>query len=81
MSEAGAPCVVRHGIAGAVDVRDGRGRPLRFEDAGDGAIRITLRKGDSALVTAKGDRPDLSVGPVTANAPPRAGDCPPDMNP
>lgn len=69
VSEAGAPCVVRHGIAGAVDVRDGRGRPLRFEDAGDGAIRITLRKGDSALVTAKGDRPDLSVGPVTANAP------------
>ncbi|MFE6754010.1 glycoside hydrolase family 95-like protein [Streptomyces sp. NPDC057684] len=69
VSEAGAPCVVRHGIAGAVDVRDGRGRPLRHEDAGDGAIRITLRKGDSALVTAQGDRPDLGVGPVTANAP------------
>ncbi len=31
VSEAGAPCVVRHGIAGAVDVRDGRGQaaPLR----------------------------------------------------
>ncbi|MFF1356392.1 Tat pathway signal sequence domain protein [Streptomyces sp. NPDC058297] len=69
VSEAGAPCVVRHGIAGAVDVRDGRGRPLPYADAGDGAIRITLREGDTALVTAKGDRPDLSVGPVTPNAP------------
>jgi len=36
VSEAGAPCVVRHGIAGAVDARDGRGSPLRYEDAGDG---------------------------------------------
>ncbi|MEU9171646.1 Tat pathway signal sequence domain protein [Streptomyces sp. NPDC048420] len=63
-SEAGAPCVVRHGIAGPIEVRDGRGRPLRHADAGDGTVRIALRKGESALVTARGDRPDLSIAPV-----------------
>ncbi|GHG88833.1 glycosyl hydrolase family 95 catalytic domain-containing protein [Streptomyces lanatus] len=67
-SEAGAPCVVRHGIAGRVEVRDGRGRPLRYSDAGEGAIRIALRKGTSALITARGDRPDLTIRPVRANA-------------
>ncbi|KOG17448.1 glycoside hydrolase family 95-like protein [Streptomyces viridochromogenes] len=66
-SEAGAPCVVRHGIAGPVEVRDGRGRPLRHSDAGEGAIRIALRRGDSALVTARGDRPDLTIAPVRPN--------------
>ncbi|MEU0948191.1 Tat pathway signal sequence domain protein [Streptomyces canus] len=74
VSEAGAPCVVRHGIAGPVDVRDGRGRPLRHEDVGDGTVRIALRRGESAIVTAKGDRPELSVAPVRPNgAAPRWG--------
>ncbi|MFI7012538.1 glycosyl hydrolase family 95 catalytic domain-containing protein [Streptomyces sp. NPDC050145] len=68
VSEAGAPCVVRHGIAGPVEVRDGAGAPLPYEDAGDGAIRIRLAKGGSALVTAAGDHPDLTVAPVTPNA-------------
>ncbi|MFI7337491.1 glycosyl hydrolase family 95 catalytic domain-containing protein [Streptomyces sp. NPDC050085] len=68
VSEAGAPCVVRHGIAGAIEVRDGRGRRLSYEDAGDGAIKIGLRKGESALVTAAGERPDLAIAPVTPNA-------------
>ncbi|MFF4487793.1 Tat pathway signal sequence domain protein [Streptomyces sp. NPDC001544] len=67
VSEAGASCVVRHGIAGPVDVRDGRGRPLRHADAGDGALGIALRKGESALITARGDRPDLTVAPVSPN--------------
>ncbi|MFI6876423.1 glycosyl hydrolase family 95 catalytic domain-containing protein [Streptomyces sp. NPDC050400] len=68
-SEAGAPCVVRHGIAGAIDVRDGHGgRKLSYEDAGDGAIRIRLGKGESALITAAGERPDLRISPVTPNA-------------
>jgi hypothetical protein len=67
VSEAGAPCVVRHGIAGAIDVRDGRGRPLRYEPVGDGAIQVPLRKGASALITAKGDRPDLRIAPVEPN--------------
>lgn len=68
VSEAGAPCVVRHGIAGAIDVRDGRGRQLRYETVGDGTIHVTLRRGESALITAKGDRPDLTVTPVRPNA-------------
>ncbi|MFG2627464.1 glycosyl hydrolase family 95 catalytic domain-containing protein [Streptomyces sp. NPDC048473] len=73
-SEAGAPCVVRHGIEGRIEVRDRHGRPLSHEELADGAVRIRLRKGDSALITAEGDRPDLTVRPVTANEPaPRWG--------
>lgn len=48
-------------------MRDARGRALRYSDAGDGAIRIALRKGESALITAKGDRPDLTIAPVEPN--------------
>ncbi|MEV6784906.1 glycoside hydrolase family 95-like protein [Streptomyces sp. NPDC051098] len=73
-SEVGAPCVVRHGIEGLVEVRDGRGRQLRWEPADDGGIRIRLRKGESALITARGDRPDPRIVPVRPNAPaPRWG--------
>ncbi|MGR6973525.1 hypothetical protein ACU639_28700 [Streptomyces cynarae] len=48
-------------------MRDGRGRPLRYETVDDGTIRIPLRKGESALITAKGDRPDLTIAPVAPN--------------
>ncbi|MFH8489530.1 glycoside hydrolase family 95-like protein [Streptomyces longisporoflavus] len=68
VSEAGAPCVVRHGIAGAIEVRDGRGRPLPYEDAGEGVVRIGLGRGESALITAEGDRPDLRIAPVEPKA-------------
>ncbi|MFC8824636.1 Tat pathway signal sequence domain protein [Streptomyces sp. NPDC057137] len=68
-SEAGAPCVVRHGIEGPVDVRDRRGRPLPYEETAEGSVRIPLDKGDAALITAAGDRPDLRVRPVRPNAP------------
>jgi len=68
VSEAGAPCVVRHGIAGRIDVRDDRGRALRYTDLGEGTIRLALRKGESATVTARGDRPDLTIAPVRPNA-------------
>jgi alpha-L-fucosidase 2 len=67
VSEAGAPCVVRHGIPGPVDVRDHRGRTLHHSDAGDGAIQVALGKGEPALITAKGDRPDPIVAPVRSN--------------
>ncbi|MEU3338817.1 glycosyl hydrolase family 95 catalytic domain-containing protein [Streptomyces sp. NPDC002144] len=66
-SEAGAPCVVRPGIDGPVEVRDERGRPLRYTQAGDGAIRIALHKGETALITARGDHPDLTLTPVRPN--------------
>ncbi|MER8069326.1 glycoside hydrolase family 95-like protein [Streptomyces sp. NPDC094034] len=73
-SEAGARCVVRHGIAGAIEVRDSRGRRTGYEQTGEGEIRIPLRKGESALITAAGDAPDLTVRPVTPNEPaPRWG--------
>lgn len=68
VSEAGAPCVVRHGIAGPVDVRDERGGRLRYQDLGEGTIQLALRKGESAVVTARGDRPDLTIAPVRPNA-------------
>ncbi|GGV83462.1 hypothetical protein GCM10015535_26630 [Streptomyces gelaticus] len=73
-SEAGAPCVVRHGIDGPVEIRDRNGRPLAHEEPADGTVRIRLGKGESALITARGDRPDPTVRPVTANEPaPRWG--------
>ncbi|WP_406384800.1 hypothetical protein [Streptomyces sp. NBC_01618] len=73
-SEAGAPCVVHHGIEGAVEIRDRHGHPLDHEELADGTVRIRLRKGDSALITAKGDSPDLTIRAVTANEPaPRWG--------
>ncbi|MFE9949044.1 glycoside hydrolase family 95-like protein [Streptomyces sp. NPDC005531] len=67
-SEAGAPCVVRHGIDGPIEIRDRHGRPVRHEEVADGTVRIDLRKGDSALITAAGDRPDLTIRPVVPNA-------------
>ncbi|MDQ1006025.1 alpha-L-fucosidase 2 [Streptomyces sp. V4I23] len=74
VSEAGAPCVVRHGITGPIDVRDASGTSLAYEEATDGAIRVAIPKGGSVLITAQGDRPDLSIRPVGPNAPaPRWG--------
>ncbi|MFJ2769287.1 glycosyl hydrolase family 95 catalytic domain-containing protein [Streptomyces sp. NPDC087300] len=74
VSEAGAPCVVRHGIEGPFEVRDARGKALRYADAGDGAIEVALCRGGSALITAEGDRPDLRIAPVEPHAPaPRWG--------
>ncbi|MEW2396228.1 Tat pathway signal sequence domain protein, partial [Streptomyces sp. NPDC046862] len=56
-SEAGAPCVVRHGIAGAVDVRDGWGRRLRYSDAGGGGLRVARGGGGGGQEPAQGVRP------------------------
>ncbi|WP_373685333.1 glycoside hydrolase family 95-like protein [Streptomyces lunaelactis] len=56
-SEAGAPCVVRHGIVGPIEVRDERGRRLRWDTADDGAISIRLRKGESGF----GPAPDAEA--------------------
>ncbi|MBP8539147.1 Tat pathway signal sequence domain protein [Streptomyces sp. MK37H] len=73
-SEAGAPCVVRHSLDGPIEVRDGRGRLLPYETVGAGTIRIALSRGQEAIITARGDRPDLTVRPVEAGEPaPRWG--------
>ncbi|WP_413805546.1 glycosyl hydrolase family 95 catalytic domain-containing protein [Streptomyces sp. OE57] len=73
-SEAGAPCVVRHSLDGPIEVRDGHGRRLPYESVGAGTIRIALTRGQEAVITARGDRPDLTVRPVEAGEPaPRWG--------
>ncbi|KAA2254316.1 Tat pathway signal sequence domain protein [Solihabitans fulvus] len=68
-SEAGAPCVLRPGIAGDLTVRDGRGRERRWRDLGGGTIEVELRRGEEAVVHRRGDRPDFELGPVPANGP------------
>jgi alpha-L-fucosidase 2 len=59
-SEAGQPLVLQHGIAGDVDVLDRRGRPLTYVQVGPGRIAVALRRGATAVVTRRGERPDLS---------------------
>ncbi len=68
-SEAGAPCVLRTGIAGplAVRLRDGREPHWRTLPTGD--VEIDLRRGQEALVFAAGTRPDLTVAPVPVAIP------------
>lgn len=55
-SEAGAPLVLEHSIAGRIDVRDGRGRPLRWRDSGPGRITVALPRGGTAVITPHGAR-------------------------
>ncbi|TWP53279.1 Tat pathway signal sequence domain protein [Lentzea tibetensis] len=62
-SEAGAPCVLRVAITDP-EVRDRYGRPKRFTVLPNGDLRIDLRRGETAVVHKRGDRPDLNVGPV-----------------
>ncbi|MGW2084907.1 hypothetical protein [Streptomyces sp. NPDC001880] len=52
-----------------MEIRDRHGRPLDHEEPADSPLRIRLGKGESALITARGDRPDPTVRPMTANAP------------
>lgn len=73
-SEAGEPCVVRHCFDGPIDVSDGEGMPLPYHEDSPGTVRIGLRKGGTALITARGDRPGRTVRPVAPNLPaPRWG--------
>ncbi|MYT03543.1 MULTISPECIES: hypothetical protein [Streptomyces] len=36
-------------------------------DVGGGAVQVALCKGESALITARGDRPEPTVTPVRPN--------------
>jgi hypothetical protein len=65
-SEAGAPLVLEHGITGDIDVRDDWGRRLDYKTRGS-AIEIPLRRGQTAVVSRRGTRPDLSARDVAAN--------------
>jgi hypothetical protein len=66
-SEAGEQLVLRHGIAGDLDVRDSNGRPLNWRTTAPDAIEIQLGRGETAIVTPTGTRPDLRPRDVPAN--------------
>jgi hypothetical protein len=68
-SEAGEPLVLQHGIAGDISVRDQRGRPVRHNEVAPGRISVALRRGETAIVTVRGGRPDLRARDVPANGP------------
>ncbi|MEV1023404.1 glycoside hydrolase family 95-like protein [Streptomyces sp. NPDC050264] len=65
-SEAGAPLVLDHGIAGDIDVRDEHGRRLQFRATGVGRAEMKLPKGTTALVTPAGAR---TVRPAPRDVP------------
>jgi alpha-L-fucosidase 2 len=68
-SEAGAPCVVRTGIAGTPSVRSRSGRPLAWRVLPGGDVAIDLPRGEEALIHLAGEEPDLTVAPVPVSAP------------
>ncbi|WP_342749414.1 glycosyl hydrolase family 95 catalytic domain-containing protein [Streptomyces milbemycinicus] len=65
-SEAGAPLVLAHGIEGAIDVRDERGRRLRYRQTAPGRIEIPLGRDGTAVVVPRGTDPDLDPRDVPA---------------
>ncbi|MDX2682644.1 glycoside hydrolase family 95-like protein [Streptomyces sp. NY05-11A] len=65
-SEAGAPLQLQHGIDGAIDVRDERGRRLKYRETGAGRVRIQLGRNDTAVVLPRGTHPDLAPRDVPA---------------
>jgi alpha-L-fucosidase 2 len=65
-SEAGEPLTLNHGITGDLDVRDQNGRPLRWRATTPDTAEIRLDRGDTAVVTARGARPDLRARDVPA---------------
>jgi hypothetical protein len=67
-SEAGEPLVLQHGMVGHLVVRDERGGPVRWRDAGQGRMSIRLGPGETAVITGRGALPDLSPRDVPANA-------------
>jgi hypothetical protein len=64
LSEAGAPCRLRTGIAGELVVRSRSGRGPAWRQLPDGDVEIDLRRGQEVVVYAKGTRPDFTVAPV-----------------
>ncbi|MEV6103475.1 glycoside hydrolase family 95-like protein [Streptomyces sp. NPDC051940] len=71
-SEAGEPLLLQHGIDGEIEVRDeADGSPVPFRQEGAGTIAVALRKGQTAVVTRRGERPDLRPRQVPgSDAPP-----------
>ncbi|WP_055558141.1 glycoside hydrolase family 95-like protein [Streptomyces sp. NBRC 110028] len=65
-SEAGAPLVLDHGIRGAVDVTDERGRRLPYRETAPGRIEIPLSRAETAVVAPRGSHPDPGPRDVPA---------------
>ncbi|WP_158889151.1 glycosyl hydrolase family 95 catalytic domain-containing protein [Amycolatopsis anabasis] len=66
-SAAGEPLVLEHGIAGEIEVRDEHGRRLRWQERGPRTIAVRLGRGETAVVTRRGRRPELVPRNVPAN--------------
>ncbi len=67
-SLAGAPCRLRHGLAGRVTVRALHGRDPAWRDVGGGEIEMDLPRG-SEVVVYSGRCPDLVIAPVRVTKP------------
>jgi len=67
-SLAGAPCRVRHGLAGRVTVRALHGPDPAWRDLGGGTIEIDLPRG-AEVVVYSGRCPDLTIAPVRTRTP------------
>jgi alpha-L-fucosidase 2 len=68
-SEAGAPCVLRPGILGELQVKDSWGRDLNWREQAGGTIEVDLPRGGEATIYRKGDQPDFEVAPVAPAGP------------
>jgi alpha-L-fucosidase 2 len=66
-SEAGQPLVLQHGIDGELQVRNERGRPLAWRPVAPGRIAVRLCRGEAAVLSRRGARPDLRPRDVPAN--------------
>lgn len=64
LSEAGARCVIRHDIAGAIAVRNAQGRDLPYRHISPDTIEIALPRGSEAVIHPAADRPDFTISPV-----------------
>lgn len=68
-SESGGPLTVRHGMTGAMDVRDERGRRLPWLALDRVTAAIPLRKGECALISQRHGSPYAGVQDVADTGP------------
>ena len=68
-SQAGAPCIVRPGIAGPLTVRGGEDRRPRWRQLPNGDVEIELRRGQEAIIEARGSHPHRVIAPVATTIP------------
>jgi hypothetical protein len=64
--EAGGPLILRHGIAGDIEVRDERGHRLPWQQHAPGAATLHLQPGRAAVLARPGSTPALAARDVHA---------------